>query len=61
MAKARLTVTTVYEYEIIPEHYGDEENDQQRMEYDIEIYLEDPALLEMKEAKSFGIKGEIIP
>ena len=60
MTKARLTVTYVYEYEINPDYYEDCNTDEERMNLDIKGYVQEPTLLDMKEAKSFEIKGELI-
>ena len=63
MAKVRLTVTYVYEYEIKPEHYesyGDCKTDEQRMNVDLEQYREEPTHLDFMDAKSIDINGELV-
>lgn len=60
MAKFRMTVTYVYEYEINPEYYEGMTTDQERMDSDIKSYQDDPAMLDLKDAREFTVKGELI-
>jgi hypothetical protein len=60
MAKVRLTVTYTYEYEIVPEYYDNCDTDEQRMNQDIESYRNEPTMLDMMDAKTFDIKGELM-
>lgn len=60
MAKARITITSTFEYDVIPEHYAPGASLEDCLNVDIRNAEDDPAMFLEMDGADLKVTGEIV-